>query len=169
MRLRCVLRPRGSDAVRRQTRLRPHSSRTATDPEYRRVLLRRSRAAREWASATEIPYHLVVGGGVVSTECLRLGLADEVRYSILPILTADGIPFFHKLNRDVALHLAESKPTGVAPWRFVMSFEDSPRIQAVRTGGGVLSANCVSTKVTLKIIEEDLTRRIRQITPVKER
>jgi dihydrofolate reductase len=26
-----------------------------------------------------------VGGGVVSGECLRLGLADEVRYSILPI------------------------------------------------------------------------------------
>src|SRR5262249_53464186 len=27
-----------------------------------------------------------VGGGAVSGECLRLGLADEVRYSILPIL-----------------------------------------------------------------------------------
>src|SRR6476660_9895650 len=33
-----------------------------------------------------------VGGGVVSGECLRLGLADEVRYSILPILIGDGIP-----------------------------------------------------------------------------
>jgi dihydrofolate reductase len=50
-----------------------------------------------------------VGGGVVSGECLRLGLADEVRYSILPILIADGIPFFEKLDRDVALHLAEIK------------------------------------------------------------
>src|SRR5258708_1656451 len=48
-----------------------------------------------------------VGGGVVSGECLRLGLADEVRYSILPILIGDGIPFFEKLDRDVALHLAE--------------------------------------------------------------
>jgi len=37
-----------------------------------------------------------VGGGVVSGECLRLGLADEVRYSILPILIGDGIPFFEK-------------------------------------------------------------------------
>jgi hypothetical protein len=27
---------------------------------------------------------------VVSAECLRLGLADEVRYSILPVLIARG-------------------------------------------------------------------------------
>src|SRR5262245_47704909 len=44
-----------------------------------------------------------VGGGVVSGECLRLGLADEVRYSILPILIGDGIAFFEKLDRDIAL------------------------------------------------------------------
>jgi dihydrofolate reductase len=50
-----------------------------------------------------------VGGGVVSGECLRLGLADEVRYSILPILIGEGIPFFEKLDRDVALHLVEVK------------------------------------------------------------
>ena len=50
-----------------------------------------------------------VGGGIVSAECLRLGLADEVRYSILPILIGNGIPFFEKLDRDIALHLAEAK------------------------------------------------------------
>jgi dihydrofolate reductase len=50
-----------------------------------------------------------VGGGVVSGECLRLGLADEIRYSILPVLIGDGIAFFEKLDRDVALHLAEVK------------------------------------------------------------
>lgn len=48
----------------------------------------------------------VVGGPAVSTECLRLGLADEVRYSIVPILIGDGIPFFGKLDRDISLHLA---------------------------------------------------------------
>ena len=48
-----------------------------------------------------------VGGGAVAGECLRLGLADEVRYSILPILIGDGVPFFDKLDGDVALHLAE--------------------------------------------------------------
>jgi dihydrofolate reductase len=50
-----------------------------------------------------------VGGGVVCGECLRLDLADEVRYSILPIVIGDGIPFFDKLDRDIALHLAEVK------------------------------------------------------------
>ncbi len=50
-----------------------------------------------------------VGGGVVSGECLRLGLADEVRYSIVPVLIGEGIPFFDQLGRDVALHLAEVK------------------------------------------------------------
>ena len=48
-----------------------------------------------------------VGGGVVCGECLRLGLADEVRYSIVPILIGDGISFFERLDRDIALHLAE--------------------------------------------------------------
>ena len=50
-----------------------------------------------------------VGGGVVSGECLRLGLAEEVRYSILPILVGDGIRFFEKLDRDIPLHLTEVK------------------------------------------------------------
>ena len=51
----------------------------------------------------------IVGGGAVAGECLRLGLADEVRYSILPVLIGDGIPFFRQLDRDVALHLKEVK------------------------------------------------------------
>jgi dihydrofolate reductase len=51
-----------------------------------------------------------VGGGAVSTECLRLGLADEVRYSILPILIGDGCRFFDNVERDIALHLAEVRP-----------------------------------------------------------
>jgi dihydrofolate reductase len=51
----------------------------------------------------------VAGGGMLAAECLRLGLADELRYSILPVLIGEGIPFFEKLDRDVALHLAEVK------------------------------------------------------------
>jgi dihydrofolate reductase len=50
-----------------------------------------------------------VGGGALSGECLRRGLADEVRYSILPILIGDGIRFFDQLDKDVPLHLAEVK------------------------------------------------------------
>jgi len=51
----------------------------------------------------------VAGGGMVAGECLRRGLADELRYSILPVLIGDGVPFFEGLDRDVALHLAEVK------------------------------------------------------------
>jgi dihydrofolate reductase len=61
-----------------------------------------------------------VGGGAVSGECLRLGLADEVYYSILPILIGDGIAFFERLDRDVALHLAAVKAyqNGVVELRY---------------------------------------------------
>ena len=49
-----------------------------------------------------------VGGGEVCGDCLRRGLADEVRYSIMPILIGDGISFFQGLDQDVALHLVEA-------------------------------------------------------------
>jgi dihydrofolate reductase len=61
-----------------------------------------------------------VGGSAVSTECLRLGLADEIRYAILPVLIGEGIPFFAKLDRDIALHLAEVKAfkSGIVELRY---------------------------------------------------
>ena len=40
---------------------------------------------------------------------MRLGLADEIRYSILPVLIGKGISFFEGLDKDVALHLLESR------------------------------------------------------------
>jgi len=49
----------------------------------------------------------VVGGASLCSACLRLGLVDEIRYSILPILIGDGTPFFERLESDIALHLAE--------------------------------------------------------------
>ena len=64
-----------------------------------------------------------VGGGAVSGECLRLGLADEIRYSIVPIVIGDGISFFEKLDRDVRLHLAEVKAykSGMVALRYQVS------------------------------------------------
>lgn len=50
-----------------------------------------------------------VGGGMLCAECVRLGLADEVRYSILPILIGEGIRFFEKLHKDIPLHLSDVK------------------------------------------------------------
>ena len=71
-----------------------------------------------------------VGGGVVCGECLRLGLANEVRYSILPVLIGDGIPFFEKLDRDVLLHLVEIKAytSGMVELRYeVQDHDRKPR------------------------------------------
>lgn len=51
----------------------------------------------------------VVGGPSLCTECLRLGIADEVRYSILPVLVGDGIGFFGRFGQDIGLHLMEAK------------------------------------------------------------
>ncbi|MFI5230979.1 MAG: dihydrofolate reductase family protein [Gemmatimonadales bacterium] len=51
----------------------------------------------------------VAGGGSVAGEFLRLGLADELYYSILPVLIGEGIPFFDRLDKDVTLHLADVK------------------------------------------------------------
>jgi dihydrofolate reductase len=65
------------------------------------------------------------GGGMLSAECLRLGLADEVRYSILPILIGEGISFFEMLDRDVALHLMEVKAykSGMVALRYGVKHE----------------------------------------------
>jgi dihydrofolate reductase len=62
----------------------------------------------------------IAGGGAVAAACLRLGLADEVRYAILPVLIGDGIPFFGRLDKDIALHLAEVKAyrSGMAELRY---------------------------------------------------
>lgn len=51
----------------------------------------------------------VVGGGAVCGEFLRRGLVDEIRYSIVPVAIGEGISFFGGLNRDIPLHLRETK------------------------------------------------------------
>ena len=82
-----------------------------------------------------------VGGGMVTAECLRLGLADEVRYSILPILIGDGIPFFEKFDRDLALHLAEVKAykSGIVGLRYeVRRPRGESRNASERPAGGTL-------------------------------
>lgn len=70
-----------------------------------------------------------VGGGMVCGECLRLGLADEVRYSVLPVLIGDGVPFFERLDRDVALHLTEVKAykSGMVELGYEVRGHDEPQ------------------------------------------
>lgn len=51
----------------------------------------------------------VAGGGALAGELLRLGLADEIAYTIAPTLIGDGIPFFQGIEKDIQLHLLEVK------------------------------------------------------------
>jgi dihydrofolate reductase len=51
----------------------------------------------------------IAGGGALAGEVLRLGLADEIAYTIAPVLIGDGIPFFQNVGKDIALHLLEVK------------------------------------------------------------
>ncbi len=51
----------------------------------------------------------VVGGGKLAGDCVRCGIADEIRYSILPVLIGQGIGFFDGLDCDVRLHLLETR------------------------------------------------------------
>lgn len=50
----------------------------------------------------------VVGGSVLVRECLRAGLADDIRLVLAPILIGDGIPFFDHVGRQLPLHLKEA-------------------------------------------------------------
>src|SRR5262245_56540739 len=70
-----------------------------------------------------------VGGGEVSGECLRRGLADEVRYSIVPVLIGDGQSFFDRLDNDVTLHLLEATAykSGMVALRYEVTMPRLPR------------------------------------------
>ena len=67
-----------------------------------------------------------VGGADVAAACLRLGLADEVRFSVLPVAIGDGISFFEGLDRDVALHLVDVTPyrSGIVALRYRVTQPD---------------------------------------------
>lgn len=50
----------------------------------------------------------MVGGAVLTKECLRLKLADEIVLSILPILLGDGTLFFDYIGLEQVLHLKDT-------------------------------------------------------------
>ncbi|QQS30147.1 MAG: dihydrofolate reductase [Sphingobacteriales bacterium] len=47
----------------------------------------------------------VVGGAKLVSEFIRSGLADEIRYYVLPVILGDGVPFFENFEREYPLHL----------------------------------------------------------------
>lgn len=71
----------------------------------------------------------VVGGGAVAGEVLRRGLADEVRYSIMPVAIGSGVRFFEGLDHDVAMHLMEVKAytSGIVALRHAVRYTRADR------------------------------------------
>jgi dihydrofolate reductase len=49
----------------------------------------------------------VVGGAMVAKEFIRLGLADELRIAIMPIMIGDGTLFVDHIGREQPLHLKD--------------------------------------------------------------
>lgn len=51
----------------------------------------------------------VVGGAMVARDFIQLGLADEIRVSILAIILGDGLPFFGHIGQEQILALKDAK------------------------------------------------------------
>lgn len=49
----------------------------------------------------------MVGGATLAREFIRLGLADEIRMTVLPVIIGEGLPFFDRVNKEVKLHLKD--------------------------------------------------------------
>ena len=44
---------------------------------------------------------------MLANDFIRLGLADEIRLSVLPIILGDGTLFFDHIGQEQALHLKD--------------------------------------------------------------
>jgi dihydrofolate reductase len=49
----------------------------------------------------------LVGGAKLAKDFIRLGLADEIRQSILPVILGGGTPLFDQIGKEYALHLKD--------------------------------------------------------------
>jgi dihydrofolate reductase len=55
---------------------------------------------------------IAIGGATLAAEVAELGLIDEYRAMVYPVLVGGGIPFFPRRERRVALELVETRTFG---------------------------------------------------------
>ncbi|MGW8886452.1 dihydrofolate reductase family protein [Streptomyces sp. NPDC055749] len=55
---------------------------------------------------------IAIGGATLAAEAAALGLIDEYRVMVYPVLVGGGIPFFPRHERRVDLELVETRPFG---------------------------------------------------------
>jgi len=53
--------------------------------------------------------NIAIGGATLAAEVSALGLIDEYRARVYPVLVGGGIPFFHRRERRVDLELVETR------------------------------------------------------------
>lgn len=53
--------------------------------------------------------YLEVGGAALAAECIRLGLVDEYRPFVCPVVLGSGTPFFPALDERIELELLETR------------------------------------------------------------
>lgn len=56
--------------------------------------------------------HHAVGGAALAAEAAELGLIDEYRAKVYPVLAGGGVPFFPQSERRVDLELVETRRLG---------------------------------------------------------
>ncbi|RJQ67880.1 dihydrofolate reductase [Pseudonocardiaceae bacterium YIM PH 21723] len=55
---------------------------------------------------------IAIGGATLAAEAAALGLIDEYRIMVYPVLVGGGIPYFSRAERRVDLDLVETRPVG---------------------------------------------------------
>ena len=87
-------------------------SRTLTEVAWNGRLVR-DNVAREVADLKEQPGgDLAVGGPTLAAALIRLGLVDEYRLVVHPVVLGGGTPFFPPLDGQVQLRLLETRTFG---------------------------------------------------------
>ena len=63
----------------------------------------------EWLRAEPGEGDIAIGGATLAAEAAALGLIDEYRLRVYPVLVGGGIPFFPQRERRVDLELVETR------------------------------------------------------------
>lgn len=88
-------------------------SMTLEGVEGTNVRLARGSLAEEVARLKAEPGKaLAVGGAGLAAECMKLGLIDEYRLFVSPVILGGGTPYFAELEERVKLELVETKTFG---------------------------------------------------------
>jgi dihydrofolate reductase len=64
------------------------------------------------ASVQQSAKDLAVGGAGLASTCIKLGLVDEYRPFVNPVILGGGTPFFPALEESIDLELVETRTFG---------------------------------------------------------